>query len=160
MNTLTFISHSPDQTKDLGNHIGQLVVLSDVLLLSGDLGAGKTCLAQGIALGLGIADYVTSPSFVLVREYYGRLPMYHIDLYRLSNIEEIADLGLDDYFYDRGVSVVEWAEKGLTVLPIEHLLIEISYLSDTTRCLKLTSHGNHYQDLIGRLGLLKEGKCS
>lgn len=160
MSTLNFISHSPDQTKDLGNRIGQLVALGDILLLSGELGSGKTCLTQGVALGLGITDYVTSPSFVLMREYHGRLSMYHVDLYRLDNNEEIVNLGLDDYFYDRGISVIEWAEKGLTVLPVEHLLIKISYLSDTARCLKLIPHGNRYQELISKLRLPREEECS
>jgi tRNA threonylcarbamoyladenosine biosynthesis protein TsaE len=160
VSTLNFISHSPDQTKDLGNRIGQLVALGDILLLSGELGSGKTCLAQGVALGLGITDYVTSPSFVLIREYHGRLSMYHVDLYRLDNNEEIANLGLDDYFYDRGISIIEWAEKGLDVLPVEHLLIKISYLSDTARCLKLIPRGNRYQELISKLGLPREEECS
>ena len=116
-------SHSPEQTQRLGVSIGEVVLPGDILLLSGDLGVGKTCLTQGIAWGLGIKEYAVSPSFVLVRELYGRLPLYHIDLYRLDHIEEIEDLGLDDYLYGRGVCVVEWAEKGLAVLPTEHLLI-------------------------------------
>jgi len=160
VSTLKFISHSPDQTKDLGNRIGKLITLGDILLLSGELGTGKTCLAQGIALGLGITDYVTSPSFVLIKEYHGRLSMYHVDLYRLDNSEEIVNLGLDDYFYDRGVSVIEWAEKGLDVLPVEHLLIKINYLSDTARCLQLTPRGNRYQELISKLGLPGEEECN
>ena len=92
-----------------------------------------------------------SPSFVLVRELYGRLPLYHIDLYRLDHLEEIVELGLDEYFYGHGVSVVEWAEKGLDVLPGEHLLIEISYLSDTERRLQLKPSSQRYQELLAQL---------
>ena len=78
-----------------------------------------------------------SPSFVIARELYGRLPLYHIDLYRLDRIEEIAELGLDDYLYGSGVCVVEWAEKGLSTLPTEHRLIQINYLSDSERLFQL-----------------------
>jgi tRNA threonylcarbamoyladenosine biosynthesis protein TsaE len=151
------ISHSPEETQRLGISIGKLASPGDVYLLVGDLGAGKTCLAQGIAWGLGIQEYATSPSFVLVRELYGRLPLYHIDLYRLDNIEEIIDLGLDDYLYGNGVCVVEWAEKGLSTLPAEHLLIRISYLSDTERRLKLIPGSRHYQEIAAQLKAGQEG---
>ena len=147
-------SHSPEQTQRLGVSIGEVVLPGDILLLSGDLGVGKTCLTQGIAWGLGIKEYAVSPSFVLVRELYGRLPLYHIDLYRLDHIEEIEDLGLDEYLYGRGVCVVEWAEKGLTVLPAEHLLIEISYLADTERSFRLKPSRQRYQEIINQLKLL------
>ncbi|OGN90046.1 MAG: tRNA (adenosine(37)-N6)-threonylcarbamoyltransferase complex ATPase subunit type 1 TsaE, partial [Chloroflexi bacterium RBG_13_46_9] len=89
-------------------------------LLVGQLGAGKTCLTQGIAWGLGIEEYTLSPSFVIMRELHGSLPLYHMDFYRLDNINEIADLGLDDYLYGRGVCVIEWAEKGMDILPDDH----------------------------------------
>ena len=91
--------------------MGELVQSGDIFLLTGDLGTGKTCLTQGIARGLGIEEYAFSPSFVIIREYHGRLPLYHIDFYRLDNIDEIADLGLEEYFYSKGVCVIEWAEK-------------------------------------------------
>ena len=114
------------------------------------MGTGKTCLTQGIAWGLGIKEYAVSPSFVVVRELYGRLPLYHIDLYRL-NIEEIVELGLDDYLYGNGVCVVEWAEKGLIILPTEHLLIEISHLSDTERSFQLKPSGKRYLEISAQL---------
>ncbi|MBA7571294.1 tRNA threonylcarbamoyladenosine biosynthesis protein TsaE [subsurface metagenome] len=151
MNRLKLISHSPEQTQELGVRIGKLALPGDVFLLVGELGTGKTCLTQGIARGLDIKDYVLSPSFVLVRELYGRLPLYHMDLYRLDHIEEIADLGLDDYLYGDGVCVVEWAEKGLTVLPIEHLLIKIAYLSDTERSFHLKPNGQRYREIAAQL---------
>ena len=151
---MNLTSHSPEQTQKFGVGIGELSLPGDIFLLVGDLGTGKTCLTQGIAWGLGIKEYAVSPSFVLVRELYGRLPLYHIDLYRLDHTEEIAELGLDDYLYGNGVCVVEWAEKGLSILPAEHLLIQISYLSDTERRFRLTPSGQRYLEMLDQLKLL------
>ncbi|MBI4181183.1 MAG: tRNA (adenosine(37)-N6)-threonylcarbamoyltransferase complex ATPase subunit type 1 TsaE [Chloroflexi bacterium] len=151
MSHIELISRSPEETQKLGRRLGQLALPGDVFLLVGDLGVGKTCLTQGIAWGLDINEYALSPSFVLMRELYGRLPLYHIDLYRLDRIEETMDLGLDDYFYGRGVSVVEWAEKALSILPIEHLLIEISYLSDTERRFQIKPSGQRYREIVAEL---------
>ena len=150
-NSLELISHSPEQTQKLGIRIGELALPGDIFLLVGDLGAGKTCLTQGIAWGLGIKEYALSPSFVIVRELYGRLPLYHMDLYRLEHIEEIAELGLDDYLYGNGVCVVEWAERGLDMLPKEHLLIQINYLSDTERSFQLKPDGKRYLEIVEEL---------
>jgi len=151
MNRIKLISHSPEQTQKLGARIGELALPGDIFLLVGKLGTGKTCLTQGIARGLDIREYVMSPSFVIIRELYGRLPLYHIDLYRLDHIEEIEELGLDDYLYGNGVCVVEWAEKGLTALPEEHLLIQIDYLSDTERSFYLKPSGQRYRKLATQL---------
>lgn len=148
---LELASHSPEQTREFGIRIGELALPGDIFLLVGSLGVGKTCLTQGIAWGLGIKEYALSPSFVIVRELYGRLPLYHIDLYRLDRIEEIAELGLDDYLYGDGVCVVEWAEKGLNLLPEEHLLIEIGFLSDTERKLQLKPGGKRYLEIARQL---------
>jgi tRNA threonylcarbamoyladenosine biosynthesis protein TsaE len=151
MNHLEIISHSSDETQKIGVRIGGVAQPGDIFLLVGQLGAGKTCLTQGIAWGLGIKEYAASPSFVIIRELYGRLPLYHIDFYRLEHLEEIAELGLDDYLYGKGVSVVEWADKGLNLLPEAHLLIEISYLSDTERSLKLKPKGKRYLKIVAEL---------
>ena len=145
------ISHSPEQTQKLGVRIGKVALPGDVFLLVGELGAGKTCLTQGIAWGLDIKEYTLSPSFVLIRELHGRLPLYHIDLYRLDRIEETVELGLDDYLYGRGVCVVEWAEKALSILPKEHLLIEISYLADTERRFRFKPSGRRHQEIVAQL---------
>ena len=147
-------SHSPEQTQKIGVRIGELALPGDVFLLSGSLGAGKTCLTQGIAWGLNIKEYALSPTFVIVREMHGRLPLYHIDLYRLDNIDEIEDLGLDDYLYGKGACVVEWAEKALSLLPDEHLLIQIDFLSDTERSLQFKPRGKRYQELLTQLKTL------
>lgn len=149
---LELMSSSPQATRQIGTSLGKMLRAGDIIFLVGNLGAGKTCLVQGIAWGLGISEFAQSPSFVLVRELYGRLPLYHMDLYRLDHLEEIADLGLDDYFYGGGVSVVEWAEKGEAVLPPEHLLIQIDYLSDSERRLKLAPRGERYRELIEEAG--------
>jgi len=153
MTGIKLISRSQEQTQRLGTRLGELAQAGDVILLTGNLGSGKTCLTQGIAWGLGVKEYAFSPSFVIIREYHGRLSLYHIDFYRLDRIEEIADLGLDEYLYGKGVCVVEWAEKGMAVLPEEHLLINLSYISDTERSISLEPKGKHYTQLLKSLKL-------
>jgi len=148
---LELVSHSPEQTQKLGSRIGELTLPGDVFLLTGNLGAGKTCLTQGIAWGLGIKEYTMSPSFVLVRELQGRLPLYHIDLYRLERLEESMDLGLDEYFYGKGVCVVEWAERALSILPEMHLMVKIDYLADDERCFQLEPSGHRYEKIVAQL---------
>jgi len=150
---LETISRSPEQTRQLGQRLGELARPGDVVLLVGSLGTGKTCLTQGIAWGLGVVDYTASPSFVLVREHQGRLPLYHIDLYRLERVAEVADLGLDDYLYGSGMCVVEWADRALNLMPPEHLLIELTYLSPRRRRLCLEPQGQRYSELLGELKL-------
>lgn len=151
MDGLKVITRSPDETRELGRHLGGLAMPGDIYLLVGQLGAGKTCLTQGIAWGLGIQEYALSPSFVIMRELHGRLPLYHMDFYRLDNIAEISDLGLDDYLYGRGLCVIEWAEKGLAVLPDDHLLVRISHISEDERSLEFEPHGQRYAELLGQL---------
>jgi len=153
---MNFISESPEETQRLGEELGRLAQPGDLFLLVGNLGTGKTCLTQGIAWGLGIEGYATSPSFVVVNQYRGRLPLYHIDLYRLDSIEEVIELGLDDYLYSEGVSVVEWAEKALAVLPKEHLLIEMNFLSDTSRNVVLKPSGERYVEMLSQLKQMAE----
>ena len=148
MTDLKLISHSQEQTQRLGTRLGELAQAGDVFLLTGNLGSGKTCLTQGIAWGLGVTEYAFSPSFVIMREYHGRLTLYHIDFYRLDRIEEIADLGLNEYLYGKGVCAVEWAEKGMAVLPEEHLLINLSYISDTERSISIEPKGKRYTQLL------------
>ena len=151
MSSFELITHRPKETQELGKRTGELALPGDVFLLVGDLGAGKTCFTQGLAWGLGINEYAVSPSFVIIRELHGRLPLYHIDLYRLDQIQETIDLGLDDYFYGRGVCVVEWAEKALKIPPAEHLLIKISYLSALKRRFQMQPSGQHYGEIVTQL---------
>jgi tRNA threonylcarbamoyladenosine biosynthesis protein TsaE len=153
MKALKLNSRGPERTQLLGGYLGQLAQKNDVLLLVGELGTGKTCLVQGIARGLGVKEYAFSPSFVLLREYHGRLPLYHIDFYRLDYTKEIADLGLDEYFYSDGVCVIEWADKGLQLIPEDHLLITIHYgpAFHTERLIALKPQGKRYHELIEQL---------
>ena len=150
MTILKLISHSPEQTQNLGKELGKFARKGDIFLLSGDLGTGKTCLTQGIAWGLGVKEYAFSPSFVLIREYHGRLPLYHVDFYRLNSIEEIVDLALEEYLYGNGICVIEWAEKGMTVLPSDNMYIALEYVSgpETDRRVTLQTNGNRYQELM------------
>jgi tRNA threonylcarbamoyladenosine biosynthesis protein TsaE len=158
MGSLKLNSHSPEQTQLLGSYLGELAQKADVFLLVGELGTGKTCLVQGIAHGLAIKEYAFSPTFVILREYHGRLPLYHIDFYRLDHVEEIADLGLEEYFYGDGVCVVEWAEKGLKVVPRDNLLITLHYIPayHTGRSICLKPQGKRYYELIEQLKKEKE----
>jgi tRNA threonylcarbamoyladenosine biosynthesis protein TsaE len=149
--SINFVSRSPEDTKKLGAILGRIAKEGDIFFLVGDLGAGKTCLAQGIALGLGVKENVMSPTFVLVREHKGRIPLYHIDLYRLDKIEEIVNLGLEHYLDDYGLSVIEWAEKGSEVLPRENLFIGLNYVSNNERTLMIKASGTRYDDLLKKL---------
>ncbi|MCK5182257.1 MAG: tRNA (adenosine(37)-N6)-threonylcarbamoyltransferase complex ATPase subunit type 1 TsaE [Dehalococcoidia bacterium] len=153
MESLELNSHSPEQTQLLGSYLGKLAQKADVFLLVGELGTGKTCLVQGIARGLNVKEYAFSPSFVILREYHGRLPLYHIDFYRLDHIEELADLGLEEYFYGDGVCVVEWAEKGLQIVPRDNLLITLHYIPafETQRSICLKPQGERYRELTEQL---------
>ncbi len=144
-------TNSPEETRELGRKIGKLALPGDIYLLVGQLGAGKTCLTQGIAWGMGIEEYTLSPSFVIMRELHGRLPLYHMDFYRLDNINEIADLGLDDYLYGRGVCIIEWAEKGIELLPDDRLLITIRYISDNSRSFEFIPKGERYITLLEQI---------
>ncbi len=148
MNNFNFLSRSPEQTQRFGKALGELALAGDVFLLTGNLGAGKTCLTQGIAWGLGVQEYAFSPSFVLVREYKGRLPLYHMDLYRLENRAEIRDLMLDDYFEAGGVCVIEWADKGIEELPVEHLLVALDHIKADERLIHIVPQGERYRVLI------------
>jgi tRNA threonylcarbamoyladenosine biosynthesis protein TsaE len=151
MNTLKLVTHSAEQTQQFGTIIGRLAEPGDIYLLIGDLGAGKTCLTQGIAYGLDIQEYTLSPSFVIMRELHGRLSLYHMDFYRLDNIAEISDLGLDDYLFGKGVCVIEWANKGLTVLPEDHLKIKIDYLANNERSFIIEPKVDRYVRMLAKL---------
>ena len=133
--------------------MGRLLRAGDVVALVGELGTGKTTLAQGIAQGLGIdPSTVKSPSFVLMKEYrMGRLPLYHIDLYRLDGFTDIQRMGYEDYLGSDGVAVVEWAEKLQTILPGEHLRVDLEHVNDTTRRLTFRVVGARYSALVQTL---------
>jgi phosphoribosylanthranilate isomerase len=126
--SLVIVSHSPEYTKDLGEKMGKSIQPGSVVALCGDLGSGKTVFAQGMAKGLGVESIVTSPTFVIINEYQGRCPFYHIDTYRLTSPEDMQNLGYEEYFYSDGVTVIEWAQKIEELLPEEHIRIEFKVL--------------------------------
>lgn len=142
------VSHSPAQTQRLGARLGELLQPGDVLLLEGTLGAGKTALAQGIAAGLGVPGPVTSPTFVLIHEHEGRLPLYHVDLYRLSGEADASAIGLEDYLWGEGVTVVEWPERAQDIYPAGSLTIQLRPIADTKRSIKLIPRGARYVQLV------------
>jgi tRNA threonylcarbamoyladenosine biosynthesis protein TsaE len=144
----TIITESPEKTYALGKMLGGMLSAGDVLGLSGDLGAGKTRFAQGVAAGLGVQENVTSPTFTLINEYDGRLPFYHMDVYRLGGPDDMADLGYQEYFYGQGVTLVEWAGLVEDVLPRERL--DINIINDdgeNRRKINLLPRGERYEKL-------------
>lgn len=147
---LTLETKSSAETKTLGEKIGRKLCGSEVIALIGELGAGKTCLAQGLASGLGInpREYVTSPSFTLINEYQGRFPLYHIDLFRLQDRGEVEELGCEEYFCGEGVTIIEWAEKAESLLPEEYLGIKLISLSENQRQISLNPLGPHYRKIL------------
>lgn len=134
---LTLISDGPEETRAIGRAIGAALVAGDVVCLNGDLGAGKTHLAQGIAAGAGINGPVTSPTFTLVSEYDGRLPLAHFDFYRLERADELDDIGFDEYLDGPRAVVIEWAERFPERLPERRLDIVISIGGDRRRILRV-----------------------
>lgn len=131
----------------MGKKLGQLLRPGDLVCLNGDLGAGKTTFIKGLALGLGCKDIVTSPTFVLMNVYTGRVTLYHIDLYRIT-ANELATIGLEDCLNGNAVTAVEWSEKGVNFLPKERLNIKITAVSDNSRKFTIISHGQRYKTLI------------
>jgi len=117
----------------LGRQIGAFLLPNEVVALTGTLGAGKTTLIQGIAAGLGVKDYVTSPTFIIINEYQGRLPLYHFDLYRLEDLGSIEELGVEEYFQRGGVCLIEWAERMTELLPAKRETIEIKLIDENER---------------------------
>lgn len=139
-----------EETEKFGIFLGENLRPGDVLCLNGDLGAGKTTLTKSIAKGLGIDDYVTSPTFTIVNEYYGDVNLYHIDTYRLDDKIDVEYLGFDEYFYSDGVTIVEWADKIRDALPEEYMEINISS-KDDKRILDIKYLGNRFDEIKEKL---------
>ncbi|MBN1579519.1 MAG: tRNA (adenosine(37)-N6)-threonylcarbamoyltransferase complex ATPase subunit type 1 TsaE [Anaerolineae bacterium] len=149
--TLDFISHSADQTRRLGTRLSQLLTGGEVLLLTGELGTGKTCLVQGIGQGLGIEERITSPTFTLINEYVGtRSTLYHVDLYRIADVKATLTLGLDEYLYGDGICAIEWAERIRSIWTEEYLLISLRHIDETKRGIALRPVGHRYERLVER----------
>ncbi len=148
----TTITENPEATKQLGGNLGRSLFPGSIVTLVGELGSGKTTLVQGIGQGLGINNIIKSPSFVIIHEYSGRVPLYHLDLYRLAGTEEISSLGYEEYFYEKnGIVAIEWAEKMKDLLPPEFLKIKLEIVNLSKRKITLESHGLSYNKVIEKL---------
>jgi tRNA threonylcarbamoyladenosine biosynthesis protein TsaE len=130
-------SDSPEATQAAGARLAEALGPGDVVALTGELGAGKTCFTQGVAQGLGVTGHAVSPTFVLVNEYRGRLPVHHVDAYRTESLTELLDLGLDELFSGDGVTIVEWADKLLPLLPARAIHVHIDGLGDEPRTITI-----------------------
>ena len=154
MKTVKIITKNADETIKLGETLGSVLDRGCVLTFFGDLAAGKTTFTKGLAKGLGISDYVSSPTFTLIHEHKGRLPLYHVDLYRLNGTEEIETIGLDEYLESGGVTVIEWSERFEGELPDERIDIKIVPTGDDER--EITFSTLDYEDVLEKL----ENACS
>lgn len=143
----------PAATRRFGRRLGELAAPGDVIALSGDLGAGKTTLTQAIGEGLAVpADhYITSPTFGLLHEYPGRLPLFHMDFYRLHGEEEPLELGVEEYLEGEGVCVIEWPDRLGTLLPPERLHLELALTGPTSRVALLTPFGTRWRERLATI---------
>ncbi|NLW22142.1 MAG: tRNA (adenosine(37)-N6)-threonylcarbamoyltransferase complex ATPase subunit type 1 TsaE [Tissierellia bacterium] len=142
------------ETEEFGKKLGSILKGGDVLSLSGDLGAGKTTLTKSIGIGLGVEDYITSPTFTLINEYQGRVPLYHFDVYRLEGKEDLLDLGYEDYFYSNGVTIVEWGDRIEDILPEDRVNIEIEKTDqEDERIITISGQGKRYNEIVKELNI-------
>ncbi|WP_312097631.1 tRNA (adenosine(37)-N6)-threonylcarbamoyltransferase complex ATPase subunit type 1 TsaE [Niallia sp.] len=149
MNNFEWKADNAEDTISFAERIGLLLEAGDVITLEGDLGAGKTTFTKGIAKGLGITKTVNSPTFTIIKEYQGKLPLYHMDVYRLKDSDE--DLGFEEYFEGAGVTVVEWAHLIEDQLPVEYLQIQLFYDNTSGRKIVLSPKGSRYTQLCKEL---------
>lgn len=151
MASLSITSINPDQTLLIGKQLGSILESGDVITLSGELGAGKTWLTKGIALGLGIddKDTVISPSFTIINEYQARLAIFHMDFYRLAASDDI-ELGLEEYIYGSGITIIEWPERMADVLPENRLSVTL-IVEDDKRHIVFEPKGNKWMERLEKL---------
>jgi tRNA threonylcarbamoyladenosine biosynthesis protein TsaE len=136
--TTSLVADSPEATAAAGERLGARLGPGDVVGLTGELGAGKTCFVQGLARGLGVTTAATSPTFVLVNEYRGRVPVHHVDVYRTQSLTELLDLGLEEMLGGDGVTVVEWADRCAPLLPTRTINVHIEGVGDEPRRITIT----------------------
>lgn len=149
MNKHQIQTGSEEHTMKVAEKLASLLKPGDVVTLEGDLGAGKTTFTKGIARGLGVTRIVNSPTFTIIKEYPGEMPLYHMDVYRLEHSDE--DIGFNDYFQGDGISVVEWAHFIEEYLPIEYLNITITYVNEHERCITFRPKGFHFSHVASEL---------
>lgn len=143
------ITKNPKQTIELGKAISDFFQKGDIIALFGNLGSGKTTLVKGIAKGLKVkSQIVNSPSFVLLKEYEGRLPVYHFDFYRINKTEEIYGIGLEEFLFGKGVCVIEWADRIKRFLPKQYLQIELQVKDKNKRKIRMIGFGKRYKELV------------
>ncbi|MBP5402858.1 MAG: tRNA (adenosine(37)-N6)-threonylcarbamoyltransferase complex ATPase subunit type 1 TsaE [Treponema sp.] len=136
-NNYTFYTSSSEETIELGKKIGNFLHKGDILAMQGTLAAGKTTITKGIAESLGVAETITSPTFCLISEYEGKMPLYHLDVYRLDGPEDFINLGTDDLLYGDGVSIIEWSEKIMEELPDSTIIISLTPQEDNSQKRKI-----------------------
>ena len=149
---MKIVSLSVSDTIKIGRKLAKNLEKGDIICLIGKLGSGKTVLTKGIAAGLGIKkEKIISPTFVLIRQYYSKIPLYHFDLYRLAAPKDILFLGYEEYLYDEGVAVIEWADRLKYLLPKDYLKIELFIREDNQRMLKFSAFGKHYEESLKKI---------
>jgi tRNA threonylcarbamoyladenosine biosynthesis protein TsaE len=144
---------SPHATLEFGEILGKYLTAGDIVALIGDLGTGKTQLAKGLARGVGVPEEycITSPTYIIVNEYQGRIPLYHFDLYRLEGNSDLENLGYEEYFEGKGVTVIEWAEKIAHLLPENRMEIHISHLGNDVREFEIIGFGDRYSKIVDKM---------
>ena len=150
--THRLLTNTPEETQAVGHALGAHAKAGDIFLLTGPLGAGKTCLTQGIARGLGVEGYVRSPTFVLMTRHHGRLTLHHLDLYRITGAEAAWDLGLDEQLSGDGVCVVEWADRAAELFPGSSLWIDLAYCgNEDQRALSFSGGLERHRGVLEKL---------
>lgn len=149
---LVLQTKSTSETIKIGKHIGSLLKAGDIVALIGELGAGKTQFIKGLAAGAGVKKTeISSPSFILINEYSGKILFYHIDLYRINEEREAKELGLEEYFQSEGITAIEWADKIPSILPHDLLMVRINYGGKNSRTIEITGRGKRYERLLNEL---------
>lgn len=147
-NSKIIVCNNTKETEKFGLALGSKLKGSDVICLNGDLGAGKTTLTKSIGKGMGIDDYITSPTFNIINEYYSDLNLYHFDTYRLENVDDVEYLGFDEYFYSDGVCIIEWADRIKEFLPDQYLELNIKKIDDDKREIELVAFGDRPAEIL------------
>lgn len=150
---IQIMTHSVTKTQKLGQHMGAAIQQPIIIALTGDLGSGKTAFVQGLAKGLEVSEkyYITSPTFTLINEYPGRLPLYHVDLYRIEHLSELEDVGLDEALRADAVIAIEWAEKISNEMLLNHLQLRFEIISENARRINIFAYGQSTDNLLKAL---------